>query len=167
MRRLPRAKTPPFSADSPFHWHRWSLKAPLVTVQHLSSFKFHPVISVLYLVEAISSPTLFLLSCLPYPQVYPTSIPRVSSCSPLTFSDNALHTDDTAQEAGGKGPRRDVLGAEAALQAYVELLVLLGIRSINGGHEILQGPLEGSQLLKGIAQEAAETAELKKLDPQN
>ena len=60
-----------------------------------------------------------------------------------------------------------MLGAEAALQAYVELLVLLGIRSINGGHEILQGPLEGSQLLKGIAQEAAETAELKKLDPQN
>lgn len=47
-----------------------------------------------------------------------------------------------------------MLGAEAALQAYVELLVLLGIRSIDGGHEILQGPLEGNQLLKGIAQKA-------------
>ena len=65
-----------------------------------------------------------------------------------------------------------MLGAEAALQAYVELLVLLGIRSIDGGHEILQGPLEGNQLLKGIAQEAAknhqaEITDFKKLDPQN
>lgn len=47
------------------------------------------------------------------------------------------------------------MGAEAALQAYVELLALFGIRSIDGGHEILQGPLEGNQLLKGIAQKAA------------
>lgn len=125
-------------------------------MQYLSSSKFHPVISVLHLSEAISSPTLLHLSCLPAPQAYATSIPLVPHFSPLTFSDNALHTDDTAKEAGGKSPGRDMLGAKAALQAYIELLILLGICSINGGHKILQCPLEGNQLLKGIAQEAAD-----------
>lgn len=48
-----------------------------------------------------------------------------------------------------------MLGAKAALQSYVELLILLGVGSINGGYKILQGPLEGNQLLKGIVQEAA------------
>lgn len=56
---------------------------------------------------------------------------------PLTLSDNALHADYTAEEAGGKSPGRDMLGAKAALQSYVELLILLGIGSINGGHKIL------------------------------
>lgn len=56
---------------------------------------------------------------------------------PLTLGDNALHADYTAEEAGGKSPGRDMLGAKAALQSYVELLILLGIGSINGGHKIL------------------------------
>lgn len=48
-----------------------------------------------------------------------------------------------------------MLGAEAALQPDVEVLVLLGIGGINGGDKILQGTLEGDQLLKGVAQEPA------------
>lgn len=48
-----------------------------------------------------------------------------------------------------------MLGAEAALQPDVEVLVLLGIGGIDGGNEILQGALEGDQLLKGVAQEPA------------
>lgn len=66
----------------------------------------------------------------------PASFPSCPSPQ-LTFRDNALHTDYTAEEAGGQSPRRDVLGAKAALQPYVELFILLGISSINGGHKIL------------------------------
>lgn len=87
--------------------------------------------------EAPSSPALLCLSCFPTPP----SLSHLHSLSPhlnpLTLSDNALHTDYTAEEAGGKSPGRHVLGAKAALQAYVELLILLGIGSINGGHKIL------------------------------
>lgn len=48
-----------------------------------------------------------------------------------------------------------MLGAEAALQPDVKVLVLLGVGGINGGNEVLQGALEGDQLLKSIAQEPA------------
>lgn len=71
------------------------------------------------------------------PQVYPTSIPLVPYLKPLTLSDNALHTDYTAEEAGSESPGRHMLRAKAALQSYVELFILLGIGSINGGHKIL------------------------------
>ena len=91
----------------------------------------------LHFSDATSYPTLLHLSCFPSPF---KSIPPPFSDSyfnPLTLSDNALHTDYTAEEAGGQGPGRDVLGAKAALQSYVELLILLGIGGINGGHKIL------------------------------
>ena len=84
--------------------------------------------------------------------------------APLTFRDNAFHADHTAEEAGREGAGRDVLGAEAAFQAYVELLILLGVGGVNGGHEILQSPLEGDQLLKSIVQEAAWGGDQEPLD---
>lgn len=73
----------------------------------------------------------------------------------LTFGHDALHADDAAEETGCQRPRRHVLGAEAALQPDVEVLVLLGVGGINGGDKILQGTLEGDQLLKGVVQEPA------------
>lgn len=73
----------------------------------------------------------------------------------LTFGHDALHADDAAEETGCQRPRRHVLGAKAALQPDVEVLVLLGVGGINRGDEILQGTLEGDQLLKGVAQEPA------------
>lgn len=82
--------------------------------------------------------------------------PKALGSSPrLTFRHDALHTDNAAEETGRQRPRRHVLGAEAALQPNVEVLVLLGIGGINRGDKILQGSLEGDQLLKGIAQEPA------------
>lgn len=49
----------------------------------------------------------------------------------LTLGDDALYTDHAAQQSGGQGTRGDVLGAEAALQADEELLVLLGIGGVH------------------------------------
>lgn len=69
--------------------------------------------------------------------MYPTSAALDPYFNPLTLSDNALHTDYTAKEAGSKSPGRDMLGAKAALQSYVEFLILLRIGGINGGHKIL------------------------------
>lgn len=72
----------------------------------------------------------------------------------LTLGDDALHTHHAAQQAGGQGSGGDVLGAKAALQADVELLVLLGIGGVHGGHQVLQSPLEGQQLLEGVAHQS-------------
>lgn len=74
--------------------------------------------------------------------------------NPLTFGDDALHTHHAAQQAGGQGARGDVLGAEASLQADVELLVLLGVCGVHRGHQVLQSPLERQQLLEGIAHQS-------------
>lgn len=85
----------------------------------------------------------------------PTTPEAPGSSPSLTFCHDALHTDNAAEETGRQRPRRHVLGAEAALQPDVEVLVLLGVGGVDGGDKILQGALEGDQLLKGVAQEPA------------
>lgn len=78
------------------------------------------------------------LSCFPSPsKSIPLPLPWTPTLNPLTLSDNALHTDHTAEKAGSQSPWRDMLRAKAALQSNVELLILFGIGSINGGHKIL------------------------------
>lgn len=47
-----------------------------------------------------------------------------------TFGDNALQAHHAAQQARGQGARGDVFIAETSLQAYEELLMLLGISCI-------------------------------------
>lgn len=48
-----------------------------------------------------------------------------------------------------------MLGAKAALQPDVEVLVLLGIGGVDRGYKILQSTLEGNELLEGIVQKPA------------
>lgn len=52
-----------------------------------------------------------------------------------------------------------MLGAKAALQPDVEVLVLLGIGGVDGGYEILQSTLEGDELLEGVVQKPATEGE--------
>lgn len=72
----------------------------------------------------------------------------------LTLGDDALDTHHAAQQAGGQGSGGDVLGAEAALQAHVELLVLLGVGGVHRGDQVLQSPLERQQLLEGVVHQS-------------
>lgn len=67
----------------------------------------------------------------------------------LTLGDNTLHTDHAAQQAGGQSTWGDMLGSEAALQTNIKLLMLLSEGGVHRGNQILQGPLERQQLLKG------------------
>lgn len=132
-RGLPRAKTPPLSAEfsirraqvvtqsPPNHWELLQLSPGNFNAP---PFWYH------------KPPALLHLSCFPRP-CQSTSIPSDLYFNTLTLGDNALHTDDTAEEAGGESPGGDMLGAKAALQSYVELLILLGVGSINGGYKIL------------------------------
>lgn len=71
----------------------------------------------------------------------------------LTFSDNALQTHHATQQTRGQGSRGDVFAAEAALQTYEELFVLLGVSGIYWSHQIFQGTLECHELFKSIVQQ--------------
>lgn len=68
----------------------------------------------------------------------------------LTLGDDALHTHHAAQQAGREGAGAHMFGAEAALQADKELLVLFGVCGVHRGHQVLQSTLKGQQLLKCI-----------------
>lgn len=46
-----------------------------------------------------------------------------------------------------------MFGSKAALKPNVEFFILLGIRGINGSNKVLQGTLEGNQLLKGTVEQ--------------
>lgn len=72
----------------------------------------------------------------------------------LTLSDDSLHAHHAAEQARGQGPGGDVLGAEAALQADVELVVLFGVGGVHVGHQVLEGALEGQQLHEGIVHQS-------------
>lgn len=73
---------------------------------------------------------------------------------PLTLGDDALNAHHAAQQTGGQGSGGDMLGAKAALQAYVELLILLGVGGVHGGDQVLQSPLERQQLLEGVVHQS-------------
>lgn len=72
----------------------------------------------------------------------------------LTLGDDALNAHHAAQQAWGEGSGSDVLGAEAALEADVELVVLLGVGGVHRGHQVLQGVLKRQQLRKGIVHQS-------------
>lgn len=77
----------------------------------------------------------------------------------LTLGDDALDTHHAAKQARGQGSGSDVLGAEAALQANVELVVLFGVGGVHVGHQVLQGPLERQQLHEGIVHQSGKWEE--------
>ena len=70
-----------------------------------------------------------------------------------TFGDDAFQTDQVSEGAGGQGSRAHVSGAEASLEAHVELFKLLAKGGVDGGHQVLQGPLERDEFTKRVVQQ--------------
>lgn len=71
----------------------------------------------------------------------------------LTFSHNALHTDQVAQVPGGDTTWSGMFPAKAPLKPNMELLKLLPIHIINGEYKLPQGSLEGKDFKLGFVQE--------------